>query len=239
MRWPPPDFVLGGRLAKLCGGWGGVDCAWRGNGEVILGQVLGECVSDMMNEAKKVYAQTGSGDSLSSVASSGDTDSRGAGGRRLDRTSNSSPIGGLKKKEGSFNSTSRTLRLSRASSREEILREFDRVSSPLRGRPEVSYGKSETTCWFEVNVQTNPGDMVVVTGNLLTFGFWDPRNGISLSTHATTYPKWTAVAMVPSGLGTPQTLEEEEAYLKPGAPSHPAHGLRVGRCALTACYAIV
>jgi len=97
---------------------------------------------------------------------------------------------------GSFSNSPRTLRMSRTSSREQILNEFARSNFDDRSGEN---GKAETTVWFEVSVSTEPGDLCVVTGNLLPLGFWDPRNGIPLTTHKSTYPKWTAVATVPSG----------------------------------------
>lgn len=126
-----------------------------------------------------VPIQTGSGDSLLSMGSQDDSNSQ-----RM-----RSPHGAR-----SFQSP-RSLKLSRASSREQILHEF-----ATGGRQHTSdVGRAETTVWFEVHVVTAPGELCVVTGNHLSLGFWDPRNGIPLTTHPSTYPRWTAVATVPSG----------------------------------------
>lgn len=173
-------------------------------------------VGSMQNDSysAKRLDQTGSEDSLCSIASSGgDSEGRGGGtfGRPRDLGAASNLDRARKGGSDATNSSPRTLKLSRGSSREQILKEFDRTKgsgSPHREMPGDI--KAETTCWFEVEVETEPGDAVVVTGNLLSLGFWDPRNGIILTTHASTYPKWSAGATFPSGESRTHGARREE-----------------------------
>ena len=51
----------------------------------------------------------------------------------------------------------------------------------------------------QVQVKTELGDSVYVTGSIVELGCWDHRNGLQLSTNASTYPMWTGSHMIPSG----------------------------------------
>lgn len=96
-------------------------------------------------------------------------------------------------------------KLSRPSSREQILSEF---SSNSRSVTNVTAfhqhgnlsGKAVTRVEFQVNVDiTQPGDRVVVTGSGFELGSWQPWNAVELTTDENRYPLWTGVAALPSG----------------------------------------
>eukprot|EP00929_Paragymnodinium_shiwhaense_P086689 TRINITY_DN47154_c0_g1_i1.p1 TRINITY_DN47154_c0_g1~~TRINITY_DN47154_c0_g1_i1.p1 ORF type:complete len:560 (-),score=89.52 TRINITY_DN47154_c0_g1_i1:272-1951(-) len=52
--------------------------------------------------------------------------------------------------------------------------------------------------WEVTCTSTKPGDCLVVVGSLAALGEWDPDKGLKLSTGPSTYPKWSALSMVPS-----------------------------------------
>lgn len=43
---------------------------------------------------------------------------------------------------------------------------------------------------FEVNVETNPGDTVIMVGSIPALGIWDVHKGLRLSTDSQSYPVW-------------------------------------------------
>ena len=100
------------------------------------------------------------------------------------------------------------MRLSRPSSREQILNELRGSSS---GKPDTASilgsfnavktarGQASTTVHFKVSAMTNLGDTVVVVGNCNTLGLWEPRNALVLDTNPTIFPTWQAEAAVPTG----------------------------------------
>ncbi len=53
---------------------------------------------------------------------------------------------------------------------------------------------------LQVQVKTELGDSVYVTGSIVELGCWDHRNGLQLSTNASMYPMWTGTHMIPSGM---------------------------------------
>eukprot|EP00291_Cryptomonas_curvata_P000617 CAMPEP_0172180098 /NCGR_PEP_ID=MMETSP1050-20130122/17009_1 /TAXON_ID=233186 /ORGANISM="Cryptomonas curvata, Strain CCAP979/52" /LENGTH=1103 /DNA_ID=CAMNT_0012853103 /DNA_START=233 /DNA_END=3544 /DNA_ORIENTATION=+ len=92
-------------------------------------------------------------------------------------------------------------RLSRPSSREQILHEYHFSRRP-GDKNEIlldAQGKAKTRVEFQVQVKTELGDSVYVTGSIVELGCWDHRNGLQLSTNASIYPMWTGSHMIPSG----------------------------------------
>ena len=99
-----------------------------------------------------------------------------------------------------------SLRLSRPSSREQILNEFRGSGKPDTASILGSFnavktarGQGSTTVHFKVSAMTNLGDKVVVVGNCNTLGLWEPRNGLVLQTNSTIFPTWQVEAAVPTG----------------------------------------
>jgi hypothetical protein len=99
------------------------------------------------------------------------------------------------------------LRLSRPSSREQILNEFSKNSSGTKQSDvrasfqavNKARGLASTTVQFNVSVTTQLGDRVVVVGNCTPLGMWESRNGLELDTNPSLYPLWRGEAAVPSG----------------------------------------
>jgi hypothetical protein len=99
-------------------------------------------------------------------------------------------------------------RLSRPSSREQILDEF---AKRAHGKPESPMPKSTfkvvltarvlatTTVQFNVSAVTNLGERVVAVGNCNVLGMWEPRNGLVLDTNNSIFPRWQGEAAVSSG----------------------------------------
>mmetsp|Transcript_6799 Transcript_6799/g.21261 ORF Transcript_6799/g.21261 Transcript_6799/m.21261 type:complete len:827 (-) Transcript_6799:67-2547(-) len=92
-------------------------------------------------------------------------------------------------------------RLSRPSSREQIIHEFHFSKRPGDKNETLldCQGNAKTKVDFQVHIDTRLGDSVVVTGSNNELGSWDPRKGLSLTTNAKTYPMWTASLLIPSG----------------------------------------
>lgn len=61
--------------------------------------------------------------------------------------------------------------------------------------------QNKTELAFSVIVQTALGDKVFAVGNLDALGSWLPSAGCELSTSSETYPRWSGVAVLPSGFG--------------------------------------
>ena len=88
-------------------------------------------------------------------------------------------------------------RLSRPSSREQILNEFSRgalgkpdsFSSTFQVKSNAPHAAS-TTVNFQVSVATNLGERVVAVGNCTPLGMWEPRNALELHTTPAVFPLW-------------------------------------------------
>jgi hypothetical protein len=90
-------------------------------------------------------------------------------------------------------------RLSRPSSREQILNEFSRgkpgkpddCASTFQVKSNAPHAAS-TTVNFQVSVATNLGETVVAVGNCTPLGMWEPRNALKLRTTSAVFPLWQA-----------------------------------------------
>ena len=67
---------------------------------------------------------------------------------------------------------------------------------------------------FEVRVETNWGDTVVIVGATEQFGAWRPEGGLRLSTDEHTYPVWRAHVAVDARSALSGTIEYKAAILR-------------------------
>ena len=150
----------------------------------------------MASPASPLRGRNGSGESLKQTGSGSGDPLKQTGSASSDLSNRSS-------------SPLRATRLSRQSSREQILKEFKDVASSS-GKPESAIfnsqqavkavrGQASTTVVFNVGVTTSLGERVLVVGNCAPLGMWDPRNGMVLETNSAIFPLWQGEAAVPSG----------------------------------------
>ncbi|EKX36313.1 hypothetical protein GUITHDRAFT_145880 [Guillardia theta CCMP2712] len=155
---------------------------------------------------------------LNSNPSSGGLPTIPSGGTLSSRTNSQSSIQSFTGNPGgSANDLSRPpvsatpkARLSRPSSREQILNEFKQGPDSQMLKLSSGSGRVVTNVEFQVTANTEVGDLVVVTGSSLELGSWEPRNGVVLSTDNHRYPMWSAIVDLPTG----QTIEYKYSIIK-------------------------
>ncbi|KAJ5068097.1 speckle-type poz protein [Anaeramoeba ignava] len=58
---------------------------------------------------------------------------------------------------------------------------------------------TEVTFYYHYKY-TNPGDSILITGNILEFGFWKPEKGMELKTNSKLFPIWKVKVFLPSSI---------------------------------------